>query len=220
MTDKVYYKDIQDKYQLIVADPPHLFETWSDKGRDRSPDYDLMDDNNIMALPIFDIAADDAILAIWGINPKIFELPKIAAAWGFSEYSGIGFTWVKLNKVSPTVFWGLGYGTRKNSESCWFFKRGKGLKRQSAGVNEIIVNDSDTVFGNDFGTVISPYTVPSKKPNSVFPLFEKLYGNVKRIELFARQHEYDEELQQIRSGWDVWGNEIESSIEFVKGRGY
>ena len=45
----------------------------------------------------------------------------------------------------------------------------------------------------------------SKKPDIVRDRILELMGDLPRIELFARQ---------ASPGWDVWGNEVNSSIEF------
>ncbi|HGJ5884476.1 MT-A70 family methyltransferase, partial [Arsenophonus sp.] len=46
----------------------------------------------------------------------------------------------------------------------------------------------------------------SQKPKEVHYRLEKLYGEVKRIELFAR-----DKVQ----GWDLWGNEApENNVSF------
>ena len=44
----------------------------------------------------------------------------------------------------------------------------------------------------------------SKKPDETRDRIVQLMGDVPRIELFARQSP---------EGWDVWGNEVECSIE-------
>lgn len=44
----------------------------------------------------------------------------------------------------------------------------------------------------------------SEKPNEVRERIVTLMGNLPRIELFARQKV---------SGWDSWGNEVESDID-------
>ena len=43
----------------------------------------------------------------------------------------------------------------------------------------------------------------SRKPDEVREKIVKLMGDVPRLELFARQQ---------TPGWDVWGNEVDSSI--------
>jgi N6-adenosine-specific RNA methylase IME4 len=39
----------------------------------------------------------------------------------------------------------------------------------------------------------------SRKPDATHARIEKLFGDVSRLELFAREE---------RSGWDVWGNQV------------
>ena len=46
----------------------------------------------------------------------------------------------------------------------------------------------------------------SKKPDEVRNRIVELCGDLPRIELFAREK---------TSGWDVWGNEVESSIRLL-----
>ena len=50
--------------------------------------------------------------------------------------------------------------------------------------------------------IISPLEQHSKKPDEVRKRIVELFGELPRIELFARQK---------TSGWDVWGNEVEGS---------
>lgn len=103
-------------------------------------------------------------------------------AWGF-EYKTIGFNWVKTNKKSEGLFWGMGNWTRSNSELCLLGVKSK-PRRQSASVHSV---------------VLSPMGVHSKKPDIIRDKIVELCGDVPRIELFARN---------ATPGWDVWGNEI------------
>ena len=52
--------------------------------------------------------------------------------------------------------------------------------------------------------IISPIEAHSKKPDIVRDKIVELSGDVPRIELFARQ---------VTPGWDVGGNEVDSSIQ-------
>ena len=53
--------------------------------------------------------------------------------------------------------------------------------------------------------ILSPVEQHSKKPDIVRDKIVSLTGDVPRIELFARQ---------TTPGWDVWGNEVNSSVSF------
>lgn len=63
-------------------------------------------------------------------------------------------------------------------------------KRVSAGVKQVILSH------------IEEY---SKKPAEARERIVLLMGDLPRVELFARQ---------VTPGWDVWGNEVESTMEW------
>ena len=48
-----------------------------------------------------------------------------------------------------------------------------------------------------------PRLFHSKKPDVIATEIVRLFGDLPRIELFARDKKQD---------WDVWGNEVESSV--------
>ena len=78
---------------------------------------------------------------------------------------------------------GLGYHTRGNAEICLLTTRGNGLRRVDNSVMQVII---DAVGEH------------SQKPDEARSRIVRLYGDVPRIELFARQR---------TPGWDIWGNE-------------
>lgn len=100
----------------------------------------------------------------------------------------MAFVWIKQNRVSDSLFWGMGYWTRANAELCILATRGH-PKRANSGVHQVIVSHIEQ---------------HSKKPDETRERIVQLMGDVPRIELFARQSP---------EGWDVWGNEVECSIE-------
>ena len=51
--------------------------------------------------------------------------------------------------------------------------------------------------------IIAPRREHSRKPDEVRTRIVELFGDVPRVELFARQK---------TEGWDVWGNEVDSDI--------
>ncbi|MEN7471255.1 MT-A70 family methyltransferase, partial [Providencia stuartii] len=80
--------------------------------------------------------------------------------------------------------------TRANAEICLIAVRGNGLPRQSASVRQVVYS----CLGDH-----------SEKPKEVHHRLEELYGDVPRIELFAREKFGD---------WDVFGDQVESNIQF------
>ena len=174
------------KYNVILADPPWSFRAWSNKGMGRSAEqhYPTMRLEDIKALPVADLAAEDCVLFLWATFPMLKEALEVIDTWGFT-YKTVAFTWVKENRKSPGLFWGLGYWTRANAEICLLATRGS-PKRQSAAVHQVI---------------LSPVEQHSKKPDAIRERIVTLMGDVPRVELFARQE---------TPGWDVWGNEVSS----------
>jgi N6-adenosine-specific RNA methylase IME4 len=176
-------------YQLIYADPPWQFRVRSKKGGSRSAEryYPTMKLAAIAALPISKLAAKNSVLLMWAIDPMLDVAFHVIKAWGF-RFKTVGFYWVKQNVKSPGFFTGLGYYTRANPEQCLLATRGAGLKRTDRSVPRLIV---------------SPRGRHSEKPAEAYRRIERLFGNVSRVELFARRR---------RAGWDAFGNQVEDSI--------
>ena len=174
------------KYNIIYADPAWTFKTWSNKGEEKSPKYDVMTINDIKNLPVNEIVSDDCVLFIWVTYPLLIEGLETVKSWGF-KYKTCGFSWIKQNKKADSLFWGLGYWTRANNEICLLATKGK-PSRISKSVHQI---------------VHEPIGKHSKKPTVVRDRIVELCGDLPRIELFARQSV---------DGWDSWGNETEPAI--------
>ena len=102
------------KYNIIYADPPWTFKTWSKKGGIKSPKYEVMTINDIKKLPIDNIADKDCVLFIWVTYPLLKEGLDTIKQWNF-HYKTCGFSWIKKNKKTDSLFWGLGYWTRANN---------------------------------------------------------------------------------------------------------
>lgn len=162
------------KYKVILADPPWAYKVWSDKGKGRSAEsyYSTMED--VSKIDISRICDRDCALFMWSTFPCLPEALKLGADWGFT-YKTVAFTWVKKNTKSNTNFVGMGYYTRANAEICLLFTKGKPLKRISKGVQQIIEHK--------IGKHI-------QKPNECRKRIVMLFGDVPRVELFARERGY------------------------------
>ena len=174
------------RFSIVYADPAWSYRCWSKKGEGRSAanHYDVMAIEEIKALPVNEIADDNAVLFMWATFPLLPEALETIKAWGFT-YKTNAFTWAKRNKIAKSWFWGPGYYTRANAELCLLATKGKVLPRQSRSVHSII------------DTHIEEH---SKKPDIVRDRIVELFGDLPRIELFAR-HEAE--------GWAALGNEID-----------
>ena len=113
------------KYSVIYADPPWRYRVYSKKGLGRSAEshYPTMSLEEIKALPIGELAAKDCVLFMWITFPCMQEALQVLEAWGF-EYKTTAFVWIKQNRVSDGLFWGMGYWTRANAELCILATKG------------------------------------------------------------------------------------------------
>lgn len=174
------------KYNVIYADPPWQYKTYSKKGNCRSAErhYETMKIEEIVNMKdtIQKISEKDCILFLWVTFPCMLDGIRTIQEWEF-EYKTCGFTWVKRNKISDSWFFGLGQWTRANAEICLIATKGK-IKRNSRKVSQIV------------DTHIQEH---SKKPDIVRDKIIELVGDLPRIELFARQ--------EVK-GWDCWGNQV------------
>jgi len=184
------------KYQIIYADPPWHFSSkeLQKYGGVRftplSKHYPIQNKDWIKNLPVSEIVANDACIFLWTTDAHLKEAIETMEAWGF-KYVTIGFVWKKITSTGKTVA-NLGAWTMKNCEVCLFGTKGNMLKFKKAN--------------NVYQLIEAERTRHSEKPKEVRFRIEQIFGELPRIELFARERV---------SGWDVWGNEVKSDIELL-----
>jgi N6-adenosine-specific RNA methylase IME4 len=161
------------KYNVILADPPWRYDHPISDSRIIENQYPTMTLEDICALPVVDITADEAIIFLWATTPMLKKALQVLEAWGFNYASSM--VWVK-----PSI--GPGYWVRQRHEFLLV-----GIK----GSIPTPANKPDSV-------IEAPRTGHSQKPEMVYGLIEKMYPELSKVELFARQ---------AREGWDAWGNE-------------
>lgn len=178
------------RYRVIYADPPWKFAAWSHRGENRGAvqHYGCMDLDAIKALPVGDLAAADAVLFMWVVQPMLPQALELIAAWGF-EFKTVAFYWVKIKGKQDRLFYagedvrlGLGYHTRSGAEQCWLATRGKGYDKLTQAEPQV---------------VFSPLREHSRKPDEIAAAVTRLAAGP-RVELFARS---------AHAGFDAWGNE-------------
>ena len=184
-------------YGCILADPPWFFRTRTEFVSKRDPRHHykggVMSIDQITALPVERVAADDCHLFLWATGPCLEQAFAVIKAWGF-RYSGVAFTWIKLKKtfdpnqlrILPSLdgdfHVGLGFTTRKNAEFCLLARRGS-AKRVAKNVRELI---------------IAPRREHSRKPDEAATRIEQ-YAAGPYLELFGRE---------ARPNWTVRGDEV------------
>lgn len=190
------------KYQIVIADPPWRFRTWSVKGKGRSPKYPTLSVTDIANLPIRGIIDKNAALFLWVTWPHLENGLLVLERWGFS-YRTNAFVWFKTNKDGlPKI--AKGYYTRKSTEVCLLGVRGK------MSVHDRSV--SDAIHGTP-----GPH---SAKPVEFYRRVERLYPSdiyQKRVELFVSRnsvnHAHTFGYDPI--GFDIDGRDIRDVLREI-----
>jgi N6-adenosine-specific RNA methylase IME4 len=179
------------KFNIIYCDPPwsyYLYRPQYNKGnpiRTAASFYKTMTIEEICALPVADIAAENCVLFLWTTNPLLNDAFKVISAWGF-QYKTVAFYWNKKCLNSDRLRFGMGYYTRPNCEPLLLAMKGS-LKVLDHSIYQVTKASIEH---------------HSKKPDIFRDLIIKLFGNLPRIELFAREKVL---------GWYSWGNEIDNN---------
>jgi N6-adenosine-specific RNA methylase IME4 len=184
-------------FRIALIDPPWTFHAWSHRGEGKGAcqHYRCQSLEEIIALPVDQLMAADAAVFLWVVQPMFPEALRVITAWNF-EYRTKAFVWIKMPKrwnanhlplrIRPRM--GLGYHTRSGTEDCWLALRGKGYRRQSMGVEQV---------------VYAPIREHSRKPDEVRVRIDQRVGGIPRIELFAREQ---------APGWNAWGDELQLNL--------
>ncbi len=182
------------KYQIIYTDPPWCF--WGNYGKVGKSKlsgfgaqirYDLMGDDELINFPIQNIADDNCALFLWVVNSRLDFGTELLKRWGF-YYKTVAFNWIKTARKSGIPNCRLGYWTLGGSELCLLGIKGK-MKPIRHNIRQVVLHHR---IGH------------SVKPDIFRDNIVELFGDLPRIELFARQKV---------DGWDCWGNEVKSDIE-------
>jgi len=165
------------KFSVIYADPPWQYEHETQGRQEIENVYPTMLLSDIMKLPIDEIAMGNCILFLWCPNPKVGEAIDVVRAWGFNYRTN--FVWVK-DRI------GMGYYNRQKHEMLMIAVKGTTPTPDP---------------GNRPPSVIeAPRREHSRKPDEIYEMIEKMYPDLRKVELFARH---------THPGWIAWGNEVD-----------
>lgn len=170
-------------YRVIYADPPWEYgmpqHTTEAQETVLETHYKTMRLDEILALPVRDLAAPSSVLFLWATSPLIFLAGQVIEAWGFDYKSS--FVW---DKVKHNV----GYYNSVRHEFLLIATRGSCLP------------DSKTLLDS---VVSIERTEHSRKPEEFRSIIDGMYiqpkGRNDRIELFCRG--------ELPMHWDAWGAE-------------
>ena len=179
---------ISKEFQLVLADPPWPYYGDPNKMAAAGKHYDLMSMEELEAMPVKEICSKKAACFMWATGPRLHEAVDLMRAWGF-HYRGVAWVWVKTRQdgeimgpagvpptfVKPTTEFIIAGTTNKV---------GRPFPIQTSKMRQV---------------VLAPRGKHSEKPAVFHKNIEELCGDVKKIELFAREP---------KEGWVTTGFEL------------
>jgi N6-adenosine-specific RNA methylase IME4 len=180
-----------ERFSTVLADPPWQFSNRTGKiapEHRRLTRYSTMSTNEIMSLPIPQIAAPTAHLYLWCPNALLAEGLNVLNAWGFTYKSNI--VWHKIRKDGGPDGRGVGFYFRNVTELLLFGVRGRNARTLKPGRTQV----------NFLATRKREH---SRKPDEQYQIIEACSPGP-YLELFARGK---------RKGWSAWGNEADESYQ-------
>lgn len=175
------------RFSTILADPPWQFQNRTGKvapEHKRLSRYGTMKLEEIMALPVEQLAEDTAHLYLWVPNALLPDGLRVMAAWGFQYKSNL--VWHKIRKDGGPDGRGVGFYFRNVTELVLFGVRGKNARTLAPGRSQV----------NFLATQKREH---SRKPDEFYEIVESCSPGP-YLEMFARG---------ARPGWQVWGNQAE-----------
>ena len=188
-TKKLIVKDlhnIEGQYDLIYADPPWKQSKGGKKSiRENSSgkplDYPVCSLDEIKEHLSLATAAsgDNSILFLWTIDKYLFEAQEIAESLGYKLHARM--IWDKVTGI-PAAF-----TVRYGHEYLLYMYKGKltPVAKEERGKIHTVFREKVTKH--------------SKKPEIAYEIIERLYPNLRKLEMYARN---------TRPGWDCFGNEV------------
>lgn len=153
------------RYPVIYADPPWEYDFPISGSRKIDQHYPTMSFEDICAMDIASIAADDAILFLWAVFLQ--KGLTVLEAWGF-EYR-TEMIWCKPS-------FGMGQWVRKSHEICLIGVRGEIPTPWPDSRPDSVLDGPKAATGEH-----------SSKPDQMYEVIEAMYPQLAKIELFATQ---------------------------------
>jgi N6-adenosine-specific RNA methylase IME4 len=178
----------RSRFATILADPPWLFTNSTGKiapEHKRLTRYGTMRLDEIIALPVEQLAEPTAHLYLWCPNALLPDGLAVMKSWGFNYKSNI--VWHKVRRDGGSDGRGVGFYFRNVTEVILFGVRGKNARTLPPGRRQV-------------NLLASRKREHSRKPDEQYDLIEACSPGP-FLELFARG---------IRAGWTNWGDQADS----------
>lgn len=191
---------VRGQYKVVLADCPWTYAGDTDKPQAAGKHYNMMSFKDLAAIPVWRLFDGHGVLMCWATGPLLDQAIDLIRAWGL-HYRGVAYVWVKTTRAGEVI---EGQGVRPS-----FVK----------SLNEFVLIGSTQPRGRTLPLMTEsqgqnvfaprPDGVHSRKPDEVRWRIEELFGDVPRIELFARvQH----------PGWDQFGLEADGAMPSTDAR--
>jgi N6-adenosine-specific RNA methylase IME4/ParB-like chromosome segregation protein Spo0J len=179
-------------FPVGYADPPWEQQAWSDEtGQDKGLMYPAMPLDEIKALCAGEASpfTADAILYLWVTTNRLDDGIDVLRAWGFDFVSAI--TWDKVQI-------GMGRWVRDRTEHLLIGKRGNfpGL---------IPGTQTESLYAE-------PRTTHSRKPIWFAEQIDRLFPDMRKLELFQRRESLAEGDVRLNGQWSFWGFEAGEAV--------
>lgn len=179
------------KYEIIYADPPWAYrqKQINFQSYDNGKKYENCVTDHYRTMSNADIA-ELPVASIAADDALLFlwaTSPNLDIAIDVGRAWGFDFKTVAF--VWEKQRTNYGFYTLSSTELCLVFKRGR-IPKKATHVRQFLSEK------------LGPH---SRKPDEIRRRIEAMFPHARKIELFARP--------PATRGWDVWGNEVKSSIE-------
>jgi len=151
------------KYRIIYADPPWKYDDERSGMGGAIDQYDLMDLEDIKALPVKDLAETDAVLFMWATAPLLKEGIEVVESWGFKYKTHV--IWNKTKGLN-------GHYVSPRHELLFIATKGSCTPDTKDRPNSV--------------QTIERTGRHSEKPEEFREIIETLYTYGNKVELFAR----------------------------------
>lgn len=189
LTDDLLARDY-GQFGTILADPPWRFSNRTGKmapEHKRLARYATMTTEDIMAMPIEQLALPQSHLYLWVPNALIREGLDVMEAWGFTYKTNL--IWYKIRKDGGPDGRGVGFYFRNVTELILFGVRGS-LRTLPPGRSQV-------------NLIATRKREHSRKPDELYDVIEACSPGP-FLELFARFG---------RENWTQWGDEVVDDLE-------
>jgi len=176
-------------YEIVLADPPWYYAGDQYKMGAAGNHYACMSIDDLKSLVVAGLCANEAACFMWATCPRLDHAIDCLRSWGF-QYVGVAFVWVKTTKTGR-ILSGCGVRpsvTKPTTELLLVgvkHKRGRPFKLFDEGMGQVVLHER---------------LLHSQKPDVFHKKIVELFGDRKRLELFARRN---------MRGWSCTGLELD-----------